>query len=52
MSRNKESIDHYSYRGEKSEDDVEEGHSVSKTAKVADRVTYLTRALVKNNVVG
>jgi hypothetical protein len=33
-------------------EDEDEGHKKSKGIKFGDRVTYLTRALVKNNIVG
>ena len=55
MSRNKEySASFYptSYRGEVEDEDIEEGHLKAKSAKVGDRVIFLTRALVKNNIVG
>ena len=38
--------------GEKDEDDLDEGHSTIKSAKFGQQLIYLTRALVKNNIVG
>ena len=44
----------YNTNAPSNDDEGERGGSASrgKTAKIGDRVTYLTRALVKNNIVG
>jgi hypothetical protein len=34
------------------DEDSEEGLSTTKSSKIGDRVVFITRALVKNNIVG